>query len=552
MDENIYSYLGLPFDVDEAIVIETIESQLVKWHNMMPSQPESAIEHIECLMEFKKQLSARPDWLKEQALEIASPIFGIDFGTTYSGIAVCSDNSGKASPIIVDRGLYRMPSAVYLDDNMVYVGEVAKSMLESNPNNGRDRVKSDLGNPDISYNIGDSSYSPLQFTYLILKKLFCDVSDSLKKEIRRVSVAYPVRLGCDERQELLTSFRIHDLRVEAMVPEPIAVAYHYNLDIDKDQAVMVFDLGGQYLDVSVLKISDALINIAAYGCDNQLGGNEWDEELMKFIIEKHRQETNCTEEYIYSDKYQLAKLRNDCEEAKKFLSYRAQATIRIGDTKIKITSDEFECLIQHLLDRIILIVKDTLERAYSEGVNRCEKILMAGSMSFLPHIQKRLKMEFPDMIVECEEPAVAIACGATMYANRLQRKKEVDAVPVMAKGLVIGASNGGKAYILHNVVPKWQGLPYAKVIHAKKIDDQNTFHFTLFEHDCVEMDCDHIEHLRKLMSRTVTFSKPSPKDSPVDILLQVNVDGHITNINVVDVFNDEVVIVDLIPETVNC
>lgn len=350
-----------------------------------------------------------------------SKVFGIDLGITYSCIAYVNEYGKPVTVPNLDNSLVT-PSVVYFEPpDLVLVGEVAKQMLNSDPDRVCSTVKRQMGNPDFVFTANGVEYRPETISALILKQLAINVSDKLGEEVEDVVIACPAYFGINEREATKRAGELAGFNVLSIINEPIAAAISYGLKVDEPQTVMVYDLGGVTFDVTIIKVSDGVIEIVATGGDHLLGGKDWDNEIEKLAIDQYVQQSGGSEDDIYDNTMALGDLVLVCEIAKKRLTQMCSASFRVGGKRVTITREQFENNTAGLLQTTIDKTHDTMNEAAAKGVTKYDKILLVGGSTFMPQVKTRLEQEFPDIPIEFCDPNESVARGAAIYGQDLER-----------------------------------------------------------------------------------------------------------------------------------
>ena len=572
MEENIYDFLGLTPNDSDAKVKEELDAQIKKWTNQLTRQAARAKAKLEVLKRFKEELGTNlnmrkehtdksDELLKQKQLkqeevifnqsDVSNPtkIFGIDFGTTYSSIAFV-DEYGKPVTVPNQENSPVTPSVVFFETGgCVSVGDVAKEALIAEPELVCSDVKLQLGKEEYVFSANGTDYRPEFIIALIFKKLAIDTREKLGAEVKDVVITCPAYFGLDEKEATKKAAEIAGLNVLSIISEPTAAAISYGLKADEAQTVMVYDLGGRTFDVTIIKADSGVIEVIATGGDHNLGGKDWDAEIQKYAIDQYVQQTGGSADDIYDDIVALGDLELKSEQAKKRLTQCDKASFRLNGAKIEISVDQFENITASLLQSSIDKTRDTMNEAATKGVTHYDKILLVGGSTLMPQVKKRLEQEFAGTPIESCDPNESVARGAAIYGKQMLHSDdpiEPFVQPVLSKGIALSIIHDKNNFILHNVFVKNTPLPCAKIIHTKTIREfQNTICLGIYDHDYIHTSSDMIADMRFLTSKTVQLSKPLPISSPIDILVQVNEEGLLADINIVDVLNDDIIIVKL-------
>ena len=373
-------------------------------------------------------------------------ILGIDLGTTNSAMAVLE--GGEPTIIVNAEGDRTTPSVVgFRADGDRIVGKAAKNQAVTNPTNtvfsikrfmGRRydectselktvpyNVKSGTGNRAV-VEIDSEDFTPEQISAMILSKMKADAEKYLGEPVTDAVITVPAYFNDAQRQATKDAGKIAGLNVQRIVNEPTAAALAYGLDKqDKDQKVLVFDLGGGTFDVSLLDLADGVVEVLATNGDNHLGGDDWDQRVMDWMADKFQQENGVD---LRKDPMALQRLKEAAENAKKELSAAQQATINLpfitmnqsGPLHLNytLTRAEFEKITRDLLDRCKTPVTKALKDANLQ-ISQVDEVILVGGSSRMPAVQELVKQmtgKQPNMSVNPDE---VVADGAAVQGGVL-------------------------------------------------------------------------------------------------------------------------------------
>ncbi len=373
-------------------------------------------------------------------------ILGIDLGTTNSAMAVLE--GGEPTIIVNAEGDRTTPSVVgFRADGDRIVGKAAKNQAVTNPTNtvfsikrfmGRRydectselktvpyNVKSGTGNRAV-VEIDGEDFTPEQISAMILSKMKADAEKYLGEPVTDAVITVPAYVNDAQRQATKDAGKIAGLNVQRIVNEPTAAALAYGLDKqDKDQKVLVFDLGGGTFDVSLLDLADGVVEVLATNGDNHLGGDDWDQRVMDWMADKFQQENGVD---LRKDPMALQRLKEAAENAKKELSAAQQATINLpfitmnqsGPLHLNytLTRAEFEKITRDLLDRCKTPVTKALKDANLQ-ISQVDEVILVGGSSRMPAVQELVKQmtgKQPNMSVNPDE---VVADGAAVQGGVL-------------------------------------------------------------------------------------------------------------------------------------
>ena len=343
-------------------------------------------------------------------------VYGIDLGTTYSCVATI-DDVGK--PIVLQNGEGESvtPSVVFYESaDKVIVGETAKNEIEAERRVAF--IKREIGN-DHFQSTCIFPEDPVTVSGYILKKLVQDANVATMQEINDVVITCPAYFGTKERMQTKQAGEMAGLNVLSIINEPTAAAISYGLTTQKDQVVLVYDLGGGTFDVTMIEVSDAAIKVVSTGGDSRLGGTDWDKEIVKYLAAQFEDETGLSN--ILSDPETETNLYLTAEKAKKMLtqrdSYKATVIHEGTTAKVELTRETFESLTSNLLNRTLTILNGVLEAAKEKNAkySNFDEVLLVGGSCRMPQVKQAI-----DAALGCNakmfDPDQSVAKGAAMYA----------------------------------------------------------------------------------------------------------------------------------------
>ena len=373
-------------------------------------------------------------------------ILGIDLGTTNSAMAVME---GSEPEILVNAEGDRTTPSVegFRKDGERVVGKAAKNQAVTNPENTVSSVKRFIGRsydetPEerktVSYklqkgkdgravvDIDGKDYTPEEISAMVLQKLKNDAEKQLGGPVTQAVITVPAYFNDAQRQATKDAGKIAGLEVLRIINEPPAAALAYGLDkTNKDEKILVFDLGGGTFDVSILELGDGVFEVAATAGDNHLGGDDWDQRIIDWMADKFKAENGID---LRQDKMALQRLKEAAEKAKMELSSTTQANINLpfitadasGPKHLDytLTRAEFERITKDLLDRVKKPVEQALKDAGLKAGDIDEVILVGGStrMPAVQDIVKKLTGKEPNMSVNPDE---VVAMGAAVQGGVL-------------------------------------------------------------------------------------------------------------------------------------
>lgn len=347
-------------------------------------------------------------------------IYGIDLGTTYSCIA-CVDEHGQPVVIPNAESERTTPSVVYFEGQRSIVsGQAAKDAAIAYHDRVVSTVKRKMGDPNWAFPCDGVTYRPQEISAFILRKLVGDARQSTGEDITDVVITCPAYFGIEQKEATRQAGEIAGLNVHYIIPEPTAAAIAYGMQQERDQTLLVYDLGGGTFDITLIEIKDGAINVIATGGDDQLGGKDWDEAIVNYLAERFQAETGTPASELLDNMETLQELMNAAEKAKKGLTSRQSFTHIVrhggGSAKVEITRAKFEELTAGLLERTVSFTQEMIERARSKGHAKIDKLLLVGGSTRMPQVLDRLK-RFPFEIKHFD-PDEAVAKGAALFGMK--------------------------------------------------------------------------------------------------------------------------------------
>lgn len=343
-------------------------------------------------------------------------IFGIDLGTTYSCIAYV-DETGRATVINNKEGTNTTPSVVnFADASLVVVGQIAKETAVIDPQNTISLVKTLMGKSNFAINYNGEDLSPEVVSSYILRKLAADAGEILNTEVKDVVITCPAYFGTAERSATKNAGEIAGLNVIEIISEPTAAALYYGCaKTEGEKTILVYDLGGGTFDVTVMRIDNGKIQVICSDGNHQLGGKDWDTEVMKYLADQFCSETGFKGDF---DEYAQQDLRLKAEKAKQQLTAREEVPVMLDASglrgRVSLPRDTFDELTQVLLNESIEKTDAAIAVAESKGY-KIDEILLVGGSTKMPQVKKIITEKYgiePKVL----EPDEAVAKGAAIYA----------------------------------------------------------------------------------------------------------------------------------------
>ncbi|HHT39588.1 MAG: molecular chaperone DnaK [Acholeplasmatales bacterium] len=349
-------------------------------------------------------------------------IIGIDLGTTNSVVSVME---GKDSIVIPNAdGSRTTPSFIAFKEDEITVGEVAKRQAITNPNIVSS-IKRKMGE-NYKVDILGKSYTPQELSAMILQNLKKTAEDYLGAKVKKAVITVPAYFNDAQRQATKDAGRIAGLEVMRIINEPTAAALAYGIDkTDKEQTVLVFDLGGGTFDVSILRLVDGTFEVISTAGDNHLGGDDFDERVMNYLISEFRKETGVD---LSKDKKADQRLKDAAEKAKKELSGVSTTQISLpfitmGDAgplhlEMSLTRAKFDELTHDLVERSRTPLLRALKDAKLNPAD-IDQVLLVGGSTRTPAVQELVKKELGKEPNRSVNPDEVVAMGAAIQGGVL-------------------------------------------------------------------------------------------------------------------------------------
>ncbi|KRO04993.1 molecular chaperone [Levilactobacillus paucivorans] len=351
----------------------------------------------------------------------SNKIIGIDLGTTNSAVAVLEGSTPK---IIANKeGARTTPSVVAFKDGETQVGEVAKRQAITNPNT-ISSIKSHMGEAGYKVSVDGKDYTPQQISAMILQHLKSFAEDYIGDTVDKAVITVPAYFNDAQRQATKDAGKIAGLNVERIINEPTAAALAYGLDKqDKDEKIMVYDLGGGTFDVSVLDLGDGVFDVLSTNGDTHLGGDDFDKKIMDWLIDDFKQENGVD---LSKDKMALQRLKDAAEKAKKDLSGVTEAQISLpfisaGDNgplhlQKSLSRAKFNELTADLVEKTRIPVENALKDADLKAGD-IDVVILNGGSTRIPAVQEAVEKWTGKESNHSINPDEAVALGAAVQGG---------------------------------------------------------------------------------------------------------------------------------------
>ncbi|MCU7382208.1 molecular chaperone DnaK [Enterococcus faecium] len=350
-----------------------------------------------------------------------SKIIGIDLGTTNSAVAVLEGNEAKI--IANPEGNRTTPSVVSFKNGEIQVGEVAKRQAVTNPNT-ISSIKRHIGEAGYKVDVEGKSYTPQEISAMILQYIKGFAEEYLGEKVEKAVITVPAYFNDAQRQATKDAGKIAGLEVERIVNEPTAAALAYGLDkTDRDEKILVFDLGGGTFDVSILELGDGVFDVLSTAGDNHLGGDDFDNKIIDYMVAEFKKENSID---LSQDKMALQRLKDAAEKAKKDLSGVSSTQISLpfitaGESgplhlEMTLTRAKFDELTADLVERTKVPVRQALKDA---GLSQSEidEVILVGGSTRIPAVVEAVRKETGKEPNKSVNPDEVVAMGAAIQGG---------------------------------------------------------------------------------------------------------------------------------------
>lgn len=449
-------------------------------------------------------------------------ILGIDLGTTNSVVSYMDGTN----PVVLENpnGKRTTPSVVSFKNDEIIVGEVAKRQIETNPNTVAS-IKRLIGTSQ-TVNVNNKEYKPEEISAMILSYMKDYAEKKLGQKVSKAVITVPAYFDNAQREATKIAGKIAGLQVERIINEPTAAALAFGLNkTDKSMKVLVYDLGGGTFDVSVLELESGTFEVLSTSGNNHLGGDDWDNEIVKWLIEKIKSQHNYDPS---TDKMALARLKEAAEKAKIDLSNQSVASINLPfltvtsdgpvNVDLELKRSEFEAMTAYLVDKTRKPIEDALKEA-NITASELDEVLLVGGSTRIPAVQDMVQRTLGKAPNRSINPDEVVAIGAAIQGGVLAGDVQ-DILLLDVTPLTLGIETLGG--ISTPLIPRNTTIPVTKSqIFSTAADNQTEVTIMVVQGER-QMASDN----KKLGQFNLSGIEPAPRGVPqIEVSFSIDVNG---------------------------
>lgn len=449
-------------------------------------------------------------------------ILGIDLGTTNSVVSYMDGTN----PVVLENpnGKRTTPSVVSFKNDEIIVGEVAKRQIETNPNTVAS-IKRLIGTSK-TVNVNNKEYKPEEISAMILSYMKDYAEKKLGQKVSKAVITVPAYFDNAQREATKIAGKIAGLQVERIINEPTAAALAFGLNkTDKSMKVLVYDLGGGTFDVSVLELESGTFEVLSTSGNNHLGGDDWDNEIVKWLIEKIKSQHNYDPS---TDKMALARLKEAAEKAKIDLSNQSVASINLPfltvtsdgpvNVDLELKRSEFEAMTAYLVDKTRKPIEDALKEA-NITASELDEVLLVGGSTRIPAVQDMVQRTLGKAPNRSINPDEVVAIGAAIQGGVLAGDVQ-DILLLDVTPLTLGIETLGG--ISTPLIPRNTTIPVTKSqIFSTAADNQTEVTIMVVQGER-QMASDN----KRLGQFNLSGIEPAPRGVPqIEVSFSIDVNG---------------------------